>query len=49
MFHLLLLGNKPTRLENMRSYFLSSVLITQNKSQLSQSLLNDVPSAASRQ
>ncbi|PQF48595.1 hypothetical protein CUS70_13270 [Enterococcus faecium] len=36
MFNQLLLGNKLTSLENMKSYFLTSALITQNITQFSQ-------------
>ncbi|EJX47073.1 hypothetical protein HMPREF1379_03239 [Enterococcus faecium R497] len=38
MFNQLLLGNKLTSLENMRSYFLTSALITQSITQFSQPL-----------
>ncbi|PQG07040.1 hypothetical protein CUS44_04160 [Enterococcus faecium] len=42
MFKRLLLGNKPTSLENMKSYFLTSVLITQSITLISRPLPSTV-------
>ncbi|EGP5092987.1 hypothetical protein EX290_04765 [Enterococcus faecium] len=42
MFNQLLLGNKPTSLENMKSYFLTSVLITQSVTLISQPLFHNL-------
>ncbi|EGP5165729.1 hypothetical protein CUS92_11555 [Enterococcus faecium] len=42
MFNQLLLGNKPTSLENMKIYFLTSVLITQSVTPISQPLFHNL-------
>ncbi|EGP5403627.1 hypothetical protein D3I35_10405 [Enterococcus faecium] len=47
MFNQLLLGNKPTSLEKMKSYFLTSALITQSITLISQPLIHGVPEVAS--